>query len=229
MTALPQAELSIRTIGFEKEPLVIIDGFSGMAETLLATGRAAHFQPAGAFYPGLRAAARPDLIEQRRDLVTRILEQVFGLRQEIVLEMLAYALVSTPRARLQPVQCLPHYDQAGSNVVAGMFYLLGKETGGTAFYRHRRTGFEAISAAREAEYHAAVSEELRSLGPPPRDYHHGNSDRYEMIGEVQAQPDRLVLYRARLLHSGVIPAHTPLSSDPGTARMTMNMFFAGQT
>ncbi|MXP48232.1 hypothetical protein GRI43_12625 [Altererythrobacter luteolus] len=228
MTALPQAELSIRSIGHEKEPLVILDGFSAMAKALLATGRAAHFQQAGAFYPGLRAAVRPDLIEQRRDLVTGILEQVFALRQEIVLEMLAYALVSTPRARLQPMQCIPHYDQAGAHVVAGMFYMLGKETGGTAFYRHRRTGFETISAAREADYHAAVSEEFRTLGPPPRDYHYGDSDRYEMIGEVEAQPDRLVLYRGRLLHSGVIPAHMPLSSDPGSARMTMNMFFAGQ-
>ena len=48
-----------------------------------------------------------------------------------------------------------------------------------------------------------------------------------MIGEVEARPDRLVLYRGRLLHSGVIPAPQALSDDPKTGRLTINMFLRG--
>lgn len=227
MTSTPEVQLSIRYIGEEKQPLVILDGYSGVADKLHAQGCQAQFQQAGAFYPGLRAPSRPDLIDMQRKLVTGILEQVFGLRQEIVLEMLAYALVTTPRDELAPMQSIPHYDHSGDNVVAGMFYMLGKEAGGTAFYRHRETGFETITQGREAAYRAAVVEELRNDGSPAG-YYHGDGDHYEMLEEVESRPDRLILYRGNLLHSGVIPQTASLSRNPALGRLTMNMFFRGQ-
>ncbi len=228
MNSLPQARVSIRKIGREEQPLVIIDQYSGMAARLHKAGCNSQFQQAGAFYPGLRAAARPDLIELRRDMITTILEQVFGLRQEIVLEMLAYALVTAARGSLSAAQSIPHYDHAGQNVVAGMFYMLGEGSGGTAFYRHRRTGFETITALREAEYRSAVEGELQQSGWQAGDYHYGDTDHYELLDEVEARPDRLILYRGNLLHSGVIPGSANLSCDPSTGRLTMNMFFRGQ-
>lgn len=45
-----------------------------------------------------------------------------------------------------------------------------------------------------------------------------------MIGEIAAVPDRLILYRGRLLHSGVIPQRDKLSSDPAAVRLTINLF-----
>ena len=228
MTALPEPQIDIRRIGHEQQPVVVVDGFSHMVDELLERGRASRFLPGGAFYPGIRAPARPDLIERRRDLVITLLERVFGLRQEIVLEMLAYALVTTPRDRLGAMQAIPHYDQAGERVVAGMFYMLDRHSGGTAFYRHRRTGFETIRADREQAYQAALTQERRELGDPAPNYHYGDTDRFELIGEVEARPDRLALYRGCLLHSGVIPPDAPLSTDPAEGRLTMNMFFRGQ-
>ncbi len=40
---------------------------------------------------------------------------------------------------------------------------------------------------------------------PASGYHHGDSDRYEKIGEVSSNPDRFVVYRGCQLHSGVMP------------------------
>jgi hypothetical protein len=48
-----------------------------------------------------------------------------------------------------------------------------------------------------------------------------------MIDEVEAAPDRLVLYRGMQLHSGVIPDPAALSSDPRKGRVTINMFLIG--
>ncbi|WP_133304011.1 DUF6445 family protein [Aurantiacibacter aquimixticola] len=214
--------------GEEAEPVVVIDHFSGMAEELLARGREAEYQDAGASYPGLRSWCEPDYLDRNRPLMFRILQGVFGFRQSVALDAPTFSLVTLAEDELAPRQCIPHYDFSGGSLVAIMHYLLGPETGGTAFYRHRRTGFETIDEAREPAYNAALAQDEREYGMPPRRYHYGDSERYEMIGEVEARPDRFVLYRGKLLHSGVIPDPSALSSDPKTGRLTINMFLHGR-
>jgi hypothetical protein len=224
--ATQASPVTVHQFGREREPVVVIDGFSGIAGELLAAGRAAEYQPGGAAYPGIRAWAEPAYLDRRRDLMFAIMQRVFGFTQ-VACEVSTFSLVTLAEAELSPVQRRPHYDAASGDLVAVMHYLLDTESGGTAFYRHRRTGFEAITATRETAYHAAVAEDDREYGAPPPRYHHGDSDRYEMIGEVAARPDRLVLYRGRQLHSGVIPDPTALSADPARGRLTINMFLRG--
>lgn len=227
MQAAP-ARVSVERLGEEAEPLVIIDDFSGMAPELLERGRNATYQDAGAMYPGLRSWCEPDYLDGQRPLLFNILQTLFGFRQQVQLDASTYSLVTTPPADLHPVQCLPHYDHADGKLVAIMHYLLGPESGGTAFYRHRRTGFETITPDREEAYNAALEEDVREYGLPPQTYHYGDSDRYALIGEVEARPDRLILYRGRQLHSGVIPQPDRLSTDPRAGRLTINMFLKGQ-
>ena len=224
---MSDGNVTIQRLGNEGEPLVIIDQFSGMTEELRKRAAGSTFQQAGAFYPGLRAPALADFVDERAAIISEILARVFDLREPIALELLAFALVSTPRANLRPTQTIPHYDSAVSNVVAGMLYLLDANTGGTAFYRHRKTGFEAITQDRERDFRAAVQKDLCEQDQSPPDYKYGDCRFYELIGEVEARPDRLALYRGRLLHSGVVPAGNELSPDPAKGRLTMNLFFRG--
>jgi hypothetical protein len=228
MASLPPAPVTIHRFGREGEPVVQIDGFSGMAGNLLAKGRAADYRPGGAAYPGIRSWAEPDYLDRRRDLMFAIMQRVFGFSRGISCEVSTFSLVTLPEADLSPLQRIPHYDHSAGELVAIMHYLLGPETGGTAFYRHRRTGFETITEAREPAYNAALAEDERAYGMPPACYHHGDSDRYEMIGEIAAAPDRMILYRGRLLHSGVIPDPTALTGDPASGRLTINMFMRGR-
>lgn len=224
---LPEPQVSVRRMGREGEPLVIIDGFSGAIDALLAEGYAAVYQHAGASYPGIRSWADPSYLDRRRPLMMQIMQQVFGFSRGVRLDASTFSLVTLAEHQLAPLQRIPHYDHAGGEVVAVMHYLMGPETGGTAFYRHRRTGFETITPAREATYNAALAQDERAYGMPQARYFHGNSDWFEQIDEVEAQPDRLVLYRGRQLHSGVIPDPAQLSSDPRQGRLTVNMFLVG--
>ncbi len=228
MQPLPPANVTVHHLGREREPVVQIDGFSGRVAELLAAGRAADFRPGGASYPGIRAWAEPAYLDLRRDLMFTVMSRVFGFRQGLRCEASTYSLVTVLEAELSPLQRIPHYDHSGGEIVAVMHYLLGPESGGTAFYRHRRTGFETITPPRERAYNAALAEDEREYGIPPPRYHHGDSDRYEMIGEIAAAPDRLILYRGRLLHSGVIPEPGGLSADPVHGRLTINMFLEGR-
>lgn len=214
-------------MGREGEPLVIIDGFSGMAGELLAAGRAATYQAAGASYPGIRSWADPAYLDLRRPLMWQILQQVFGFARGVELKVSTFSLVTLAESELEPAQRIPHHDHSGAEVVAIMHYLMGPASGGTAFYRHRRTGFETITPPRVDAYNAALAADTREFGPPPPRYHYGDSDAFELIDEVAAAPDRLVLYRGRQLHSGVIPDPAALSADPAQGRLTINMFLVG--
>ena len=223
----PEAKVTVRRLGREGEPLVIIDGFSGRVKELRARGEQAEYQDGGAAYPGIRAWCEPDYLDIRRGLMMQVMSRVFGFRKGIRCEASTYSLVTRAEVDLAPLQRIPHYDHAQGQLIAVMHYLDGPESGGTAFYRHRRTGFETISEAREAAYDMALAEDEREFGMPPPRYHYGDSPRYEMIEEVEAQPDRLVLYRGRGLHSGVIPQPDALSDDPREGRLTINMFLLG--
>lgn len=228
MEQLPPANPIVHHFGREREPVVQIDGFSGRAAELLAAGRTAEYRPGGASYPGIRAWAEPAYLDLRRELMFAVMQRVFGFGQGLRCDVSTFSLVTVPEPELAPRQRIPHYDHAGGEIVAVMHYLLGPETGGTAFYRHRRTGFETITPARESAYNAALAEDEREFGMPPPRYHYGDSDSYELIGEIAAAPDRLILYRGRLLHSGVIPDPSALSADPARGRLTINMFLEGR-
>ena len=225
---LSEPQVSVRPMGAEREPLVIIDGFSGAVDALLEVGYAATYRHAGASYPGIRSWADPSYLDRRRPLMMQIMQQVFGFGRGVRLDASTFSLVTLAEHQLAPLQRIPHYDHAGGEVVAVMHYLLGPETGGTAFYRHRRTGFETITPTREDAYNAALAQDERAFGMPAAGYFRGDSDWFEQIDEVEARPDRLVLYRGRQLHSGVIPDPTLLSTDPRQGRLTINMFLVGE-
>jgi hypothetical protein len=224
---LPDPPVTIRRIGREGEPLVVIDQFSGMVDALLEAAYAAQYQHAGAAYPGIRSWADPSYLDRRRPLMMQIMQRVFGFTQGVRLDASTFSLVTHREADLTPLQRIPHYDHAGGEVVAVMHYLRGPESGGTAFYRHRRTGFETVTPPREATYNAALAQDEREHGMPPARYCYSDSPWFELLDEVEAQPDRLVLYRGRQLHSGVIPDPAALSPDPRAGRLTVNMFLVG--
>ena len=224
---LPEPQISLRRIGREGEPLVVIDRFSGMVEGLLEAGHAATYQHAGASYPGIRSWADPSYLDRRRDLMMQIMSRVFGFARGVRLDASTFSLVTLAEHELAPLQRIPHYDHASGEVIAVMHYLQGPESGGTAFYRHRGTGFETVTPDREQAYNRALAEDERAHGMPPARFCHGDSDWFEQIDEVEARPDRLVLYRGRQLHSGVIPDPRALSTDPRQGRLTINMFLIG--
>lgn len=224
---LPEANIDVRRMGREGEPLVVIDNFSGLADELLEAGRNAEYQAAGASYPGLRSWADPSYLDRRRELMMQVLQSVFGFTRGVKLDVSTFSLVTLREEELAPRQRVPHYDHSAGEIIAIMHYLLGPETGGTAFYRHRRTGFETITPEREDTYNAALAQDEREYGMPAARYFHGNSEWFELIDEIEAKRDRLVLYRGRQLHSGVIPDPAALTADPRQGRLTINMFLQG--
>lgn len=141
----------------------------------------------------------------------------------------AFSIVTTRPAELTPIQRLPHFDGLEPERIALLHYLGGPEQGGTAFYRHRRTGFETITTARHAEYDAMLHRDVAQHGLPPPAYITGDTPFYWCIARFAARPNRALIYRGHLLHCADLPAALDFTPDPRAARLTVNTFLFGRT
>ena len=224
-----ESHYEIKQFGNEKEPIVIIDNFSGQVQFLRSQAINAHYKPAGVGYPGVRADADSFYLGIRRQLLSDIVQEVFAFKHGAIYESCTFSIVTTPPDELAPAQRIPHYDDTGDHVLAALHYINGSEMDGTSFYRHRRTGFESVTPERADTYRHALSADEQEFGPPEVGYMYGDTARYEMIGDIPAKPDRMIIYRGRTLHSGSISASFEPIADPAKGRVTINTFLIKQS
>ena len=207
-------------VGTLGEPVVVLDDFHPYPEHLRAMAGRSRFGRLGPHYPGVQAGADPRHLEPVERVVTEVLREVFGAEAAPKVVQCSFSLVSVPDGELAPIQRLPHVDTVDPGRVALLHYLSGTG-GGTAFYRHRSTELEVLSE----ETFPVFREALEQEGMPKAGYMRGSDSRFEMIGEVEAVPNRAVLYRSRLLHSGKIAEGFGFSGKPEEGRLTLNTFF----
>lgn len=211
----------IKYVGRSQEPVVIIDNFHPDFEDLKRAAAKSDFAKHAAFYPGVQAPADPSHLQPVAPLLTQIFKEAFGIQKGVSLVQSAYSIVTTADAELTPIQRLPHVDTTDPGRIALLHYLGREEQGGTAFYRHRKTELDVLSPDNYETYKVALETE----GLPKAGYMRGSDDRFEMIKHIAAKPNRAVLYRSAILHSGYIPANIDLSSEPTEGRLTLNSFF----
>lgn len=219
----PRLKLIRQMVGKENEPLLIIDDLLSDPQALVAAAAAETFAPAwgpAGGYPGLRAAAPLDYVGTVARALLPVVAEAFelpaaGLRRAEC----NFSLVTLPPDRLHSSQSAPHIDTTDGWQLALLHYLCDPGFGGTAFYRHRATGFAAVTQERWPAYCAARANEPNGTG-----YMTTTDAWFERIGGVEAAFNRLVIYRSRLLHSGTITNPERLSADPRTGRLTANIF-----
>ena len=221
---MSETSYRVDRIGGSAQSVVIIDDFHPEPDRLRAMAARVNYGTLGPYYPGMQAAMDPTHLQPVGAVLTDIFKPVFGVRTGVSLVQCTASMVTTPDVDLLPIQRSPHVDTTDPGRIALLHYLSGEETGGTAFYRHRMTGHDYLSAKTFANYQSALEHE----GEPKAGYMRGSDDRFEMIAQVEAKPNRAILYRSQLLHSGMIPMDLPFSSTPATARLTLNSFFQSQ-
>lgn len=217
--------VTARRIGHEREPIAIIDGFAADPDGLRAHAAAQLFTPAAAYYPGLRAPLPPDYLAGQAAPLGTVLSEVFGVRDHVRVIDASYGLVTCPPDQLTIEQRLPHVDALGPAQLALVHFLVSEGTAGTAFYRHRATGWETLTEARGPAYGQRMAVEL-SRTPVSAEYIVGDTKLFERIALIEGSYNRAIVYRGNMLHSGAIPTGACLSSDPLKGRLTITGFFA---
>lgn len=219
----PRFSLSLEHLGHEREPLLIVDGLLADPGVLVDEAASAPFTPAygsAGGYPGVRAPAPLDYVGDVARALAGPISDAFGLGPVgLVRATCSFSLVTLRPGALVPSQRVPHIDTVDPWQFAILHYLCPARFGGTAFFRHRATGFETLNAERLPAFDAA-----RAAEPDETGYVDGSGRSFEKIGEVGAACNRVAIYRSCLLHSGVIRAPDALSANPRCGRLTANIF-----
>ena len=222
----PGLRLQARRIGAEGAPLLVIDQAVADPDRLVRKAARGHFTPQGAMFPGLRIRAPLSYEVFLERLLRPLLEPHFGMpaRSRLAFPMCHYSLVTTAPERLDPLQRVPHVDSVQSNGLATVHYLFRGDWGGTAFYRHRGTGFEVVDDSRGEAYFARLQDEVAREDATGPGYINGDSPLFERVDSVDGVYNRLVLYRRNSLHSGNIDSARVPPADALAGRLSINSF-----
>ena len=217
--------LAIETIGDEAQPLCILDDFAPDPGALRDVAAAAAFVPARHHYPGIRADLPAGYFKAVLPTIADAAAQAFGRTGTIRIIDASFSIVTTSADALSIAQRLPHIDAFTADRIALIHYLSSGH-GGTAFFRHRSTGFETVTEARRDLYFRQLDAEMRYGGPPPPAYVAGDTPLFACTHIAEAADNRALLYRSNNLHSGAISPDAVLSPDPRKGRLTITAFLS---
>lgn len=221
----PQIRIEKRLFGREQATLLVIDNFIAEPDRLIKKATTAQFSSGGRFYPGIRAKAPPSYEHFLTNRLQPLLAEHFGFSgSSLRLSMCHFSLVTTPAADLTPMQRIPHVDSLAREGFATVHYLFKGKHGGTAFYRHRATGYESVDEVRGPEYFNVVQTESAGPNSPGSQYINGDTPLFERIEQAEGVFNRLLVYRRNSLHSGSIDGNFVPDANPLTGRLSINSF-----
>lgn len=206
-------------------PLLVIDNVVADADELVELAASKLFGDVASYYPGVRAKAplsyQQFVLTQMRGLFS----ETFGLQSRTLRFTACYfSLVTTPPEKLSHLQCIPHIDSVLGTELAFIHYLFKGDHGGTAFYRHRSTGFEVITQERKLEYFETIEAERVGPDKPAVGYINGSTALYEQVRSETGVFNRMLVYRRNSLHSGSIDPQSAIDANPRTGRLSINGF-----
>ncbi len=223
----PSMRIQKLRIGRENLPLLVIDNLVADPEELVQDAVSKRYAPPHSFYPGVRAKAP---LSYQRFVVGElraVINEFFELdNPSLQFNMCHYSVVTTPPQRLEPVQRIPHVDAHDPRGLASIHYLFKADLGGTAFYRHRATGFEYVDEARRLSYFQTLEQEMAGPAAPAPDYINADTPLFERTAIQAGVYNRMLVYRRNCLHSGVPRPGLPLTADPASGRLSINSFLA---
>lgn len=225
-TLHPEFSYQVYHVGKEQTPVLVIDNFINDAHTLVDFCiKHTEFSKVDTYYPGLRMVAPNLYVHAMNFYLGQLFGDVFGLMPEqFAGGKSLYSMVVTPPEQLTIQQCLPHVDSFLSGDLACVHYLCSKDKGGTSLYRHKKTGYEKITKDRLAHYTQAVIDEGALEISHTKSYMNGSNEYYEVIAEIDATFNRMVVYPSNILHSGNIPTDFNFDPHPASGRLTLNSF-----
>jgi len=222
----PGLRLQATRIGAEGAPLLVVDQAVADPDRLVRKAARGHFKPQGTLYPGLRIRAPLFYETFLEQLIRPLLAEHFGLspRARFSFPMCHYSLVTLPPEQLVFLQRVPHVDSVQGNGLATVHYLFRGDWGGTAFYRHRATGYEYVDESRRPHYFETLQEESRRADAAGPGYINGDSPLFQRVGSVDGVYNRIVVYRRNSLHSGNIDSDRVPPADVHAGRLSINSF-----
>lgn len=221
----PDLRISKLALGAEGAPLLVIDQLVAEPERLVAEAAHRDFAGQNSMFPGIRAPAPESYQRFLESALNPLLRECFGLQPgRFVFPMCHFSLVTLQPQQLSFLQRVPHVDSTNGDGLATVHYLFHGDWGGTAFYRHRRSGFEVIDQQRGDSYFRCLEQESRMREAIGEGYIDDDTALFERIAKIDGAFNRMVVYRRNSLHSGSIDNARIPPADAVRGRLSINSF-----
>lgn len=220
----PNIMARVDITGNERLPILVIDNLVADPDDVVSQSLAAFKARTRtrSSFPGIVATAPEDFSLGILNFLLPTLQRVFGVSDSVQSGGCDFQLMTLGDEARSVPQRLPHFDVPDLSVLASVHYLCPPGFPGTAFYRHKSTGFEVISPGRAATYDAQLRLEVSQR--PPADYINSDSDIFARIATYDAVYNRMIFFPAACLHSGLSPDQSGVPTSPESGRLTANMF-----
>lgn len=222
-----QAKPSFGQVGNQKIPVLIMDQLlEDLDSSLLSDIDKLTFDQFDTYYPGIRAELPEQYIATVAIAMMPLIRQMYSIPSNLNMEFYPsyYSLVTKQPDELSTLQSVPHIDGTQEHRYALIHYLNPSPHGGTAFYRHKPTGYERITEQQKDKFWDSFDDYHNNNGEPTANYIDSSTEHFDKIGEVPYEQNRLVLYPGNLLHSGSIIHDQDIDANPVTGRLTANIF-----
>jgi hypothetical protein len=206
--------------------LLVIDNVVPDPEALVKVAVNKVYTGVDNYYPGVRAKAPLSYQQFILEKYGKLFSEFFGIPGTLRFTASQFSLVTRNHAELSELQRIPHIDSLSYQELAMVHYLFKSDLGGTAFYRHRATGYEIVDEDRRTEYFELVQRESTGPDKPQIAYISGSTALYEQVGRQDARFNRMLVYRRNSLHSGDLSRNFVADPDPRTGRLSINSFLA---
>lgn len=224
----PKASLTVRNVGEENTPVIIIDDFAlDTGDMIDYACQSVNYGPdSTSAYPGVRGKLPRTYVREVLNNIYRLLFQVYAVPDNLGMKTVntVYSLISTPLEELTRAQCVPHFDSNGPFYLAVLHYLNPGAFCDTGLFRHKPTGFEKVTEPRLVEFMKSSKTFIETHGEPSQKYIDNSTDHFELYDRIEYKPNRLVAYPGCLLHSGLVNPGQDINPDPATGRLTANIF-----
>lgn len=218
------AQVTPAHIGRRRVAVVRVDDVLHDPDGVAALGfTQSYAQDRSNLYPGVRAPVPERFSTAFRAWLTPILQRsgVLEGSRAICRDVSFFSVVTTASTDLLPIQRIPHYDSTDPNLFAAVIYLCGTGFSGTSFYRHRKTGYEAITEENSKNYELALDNEMRLHGAPPREYINGSNALFEVIFSNELKFNSAIVYPCGILHAANIKRQFSPPRDESEWRLTI--------
>lgn len=215
-------KIDYRTIGDTEIPLVVVDNFyenPDMVRDLALSLPYTTSQYVCNHSPGERVRMSLD-IRVIRNITYHLLKLPEWKLKPTTLQVIFNKMRGD--AKLEAIQTNPHIDGVDMLNAAMVLYLNKPEecVGGTAFYRHKKTGFEILNT--QDQFTSTFNNDRGKLTRNDyTDFVTESNEEWELIDMIEMKYNRMVIYPPNVFHSAYLTRNDFLEYD----RLTQLGFF----
>lgn len=207
--------------GTDHKIIIIDNAFNDLDKIIHYANHTAYYQPPGkdgTLYPGSRDEMPAPYYQAFSSLLARIFPST--VKHQVARCWLSKITVKPDQ--LSPLQTMPHYDSLLSEDMAAVHYLTGNNLGGTNFYRYRPSKRLTFTKNDEPIILEMIKQHQASKA---KGYIEDSNEVFEKVHNVEAKPNRVVIYSGNILHSPSVTAKVAFEKNSSNNRTSINSFF----